>query len=232
MSVGTTDTWGQSRDQIIADALANLGVIAPGKEATGDVRTHAARALDRIVKALDGEGQFLWRQSRLTLSTTDGTAGYSLDATVFACEDPMDYLAASGTSRTAIWPMTLAEYMQIADRTVEGRPTRYVIEKTITGAGRLLLTAQFYPVPDTTSDTIEYLGCARSKDFTDGSTTPDFPTNFHRGLVYALTAELAPAYKQQNMAAFYERRGSEELAKQIQADNEQQGLQFVPWGGY
>lgn len=230
MAVGATDTWSSSRDEIINDALANLNVIGPGEEADGRVREHAARALNRIVKSLDANGTYLWRQSRLTINTTDGDVDYDLDATVFAVDDPMTYKPAASSARSLIFPMTREEYMSISDRTVEGRPNRYFIEKTITGNGRILLEAHFYPVPDTTGDTIEYAGSVRAKDYVTGATSSDFPTNFIKGLVYALTAELSPAYGQASVAAQFHALAEAELTKQTQADNEMQGLTFVPWG--
>ena len=234
MSVGATDTWSQSRDEIIADALANVGAIGPGQEAVGAMREHAARALNRIVKSRDADGAFLWRVTRITFTTTDGTAAYTLNGNVFAIEDPMTYLPAGGTSRTTLWPMARDEYMAIADRTVEGRPTRYFIEKTITGNGRIQLAAQLDPVPNTTGDTIEYVACLRAKDYVTGATSSDFPTNFIKALVYELTAELAPAYSQAELVMQFKPLAEAEWTKQLNADNEQMGLTFVPfgWGNY
>jgi hypothetical protein len=88
MTTGSTDTWSETRDEIIADALANVGALGPGESASGLMRDHAARALNRIAKALDAEGSFLWRTSRLTFSTTAATAGYTLSATAFDVDGP------------------------------------------------------------------------------------------------------------------------------------------------
>lgn len=232
MAVGTTDTWSASRDEIINLALANLGAIAAGEGAVGDMRTDAARRLDAIVKALDARGQFLWRMSRLTFATTASTAAYTLNATVFDVDAPVSYMQTGGTSRTNLHPMTRDEYMTIADRTVTARvPTRYFIERTLSGAGRELLTMTLYPVPDTSSDTVEYAAAVRAKDFNTGATNADFPTSWILGLSYALTADLAPAYKQPNLVAIYEPRAEREINQQLNADNESQDLTFVPFGG-
>src|SRR5688572_10076501 len=130
MAVGTTDTWQATRDEIISDALANVGAVGPGVDATGVMRTHAARELDRVVKAIDGEGQFLWRLSRLTFDTTDGTASYSLHATVLDVDEPLSYLDDSSSTRTPLTPMSRDEYMMLPDRTIEADvPNRYYVEK-------------------------------------------------------------------------------------------------------
>jgi hypothetical protein len=221
MAIGTTDTWSESRDEIIADALTNVGAIGPGEEATGQIRDHAA---------LDAEGKFLWRFSTQAIPTVSGTRTYALAATVLAVEDPMTYLPAGSTVSTKVWPMSRDEYQLIAEPTATGLPTRYYIERTLAATGRLALTVAFYPVPDTTGDSIYANGILRAKDYDDGSTLSDFPSMWTRCLVYGLTAELAPAYSQPEMALKYWTMFEAEKNKQLMADNEQMGLTFVPFG--
>ncbi len=230
MAIGTTDTWTQSRDEIVSDALANVGAVGPGATATGQVLSFAARALNRLVKAIDAEGQFLWRISRASLTTTASTASYSIAATVFAVDDPMDYKPASSSTRTPIYPMTRDEYMTISDRTITGTPNRYYIERTLSG-GRTSLTAYFWPVPDTTSDTIEYAGAARAKDYDTGATTSDFPSSWTSALVYGLSAEIAAAFGQPDLIMVFRPLYESEKAKLVAADNENMGLCLMPFGG-
>lgn len=232
MTVGTTDTWSASRDEIIADALANVGAIGPGDDADGPMRAHAARALDRIVKAIDGEGQFLWRMSELTTTTVSGTASYALSALAFDVDEPINYMDSAGTSRVPLRPMTRDEYMALPDRTTTSDvPARYYIEKSISGV-RLLCTMKLYPVPNSTGDTITYVAALRSKDFSTGATTPDFPSNWTACLVYGLTAELAPAYRQFDLAMQQRALYEAEKAKQLGNDNEKQATFLVPFGSW
>lgn len=231
MTLAAVDTWSEQRDEIISDALANVGALGPGQAAVGRMRDHAARALNRIVKSLDVEGQFLWRMSRLTLATIASTSSYALNARAFDIDEPMSYLAAGQTGRNLMLPMTRDEFMSLTDRTNTGTPGRYFIEKTLTGDGRILCTANLWPVPDTTGDTIEYAAALRALDYTTGANTSDFPTSWVLALVYGLSAELAPAYNQPALVAQYRELFEGEIAKQVGADNEKQDLTFVPFGG-
>jgi hypothetical protein len=232
MTVGATDTFSQTRDEIISDALTNVGAIGPGQDATGVIRDHAARALGRIVKAIDAEGQFLWRMSELTFSTTATTASYALNATVFDVDEPINYMKSGETARVPLRPMSRDEYMALPDRTSAGRvPSRYYVEKSLSGAGRILCTMKLWPVPDTSSDTVTYVGALRAKDYTSGAITSDFPSNWVLCLVYGLTTELAPSYSQMEMAAMYRQLYEAEKNKQLNNDNEKQALIFVPFGG-
>jgi hypothetical protein len=212
--------------------LASLGAVGPGVDATGPIRTHAARALDAIVKAIDAEGQFLWRTSRLTTTSIAGTASYALNALAFAVDEPVSYLQTGGTSRVPLRAMSADDYMSLPDRTTTARvPSRYYIEKTLS-TGREALTMIFYPVPDTTGDTIEYRAALRAKDFNTGATHPDFPSNWVKCLKYGLTADLAPAYRQPELVGQFMTLFTAEKAAQIGNDNEKQGVFFVPWGAY
>lgn len=232
MTTGATDTYSQTRDQIIDDSLANIGVIGPGESASGPPREHAARALNRLVKSIDAEGQFLWRISRLTFTTTAATASYTLNATAFDVDEPVSYLQTGGTTRVPLRPMSRDDFMSLPDRTTSGRnPSRYFIEKTLSGAGRILMTMILYPVPNTSSDTVEYAAAVRAKDYVTGADTSDFPSNWVACLVYGLTAELAPAYNQAPLAAQFRQMYMEAKNQQLGADNEHQNLIFVPFGG-
>lgn len=232
MSVGTTDTWASSRDDIINDALANVGAVGPGVSAVGPMRDHAARALDRIVKAIDGEGQFLWRMSRLTTSSVASQASYTLSALAFDVDEPVSYMANGGTTRVPLAAISRDEYMAKPDRTsTSSTPSNYYIEKTLS-SGRTALTMYLYPTPSGSGDTIEYVAALRAKDFNTGATNPDFPSAWHKALVYGLTAELAPSYGQPDLMVTFGQLFEAEKGRQINNDTEKLGITFVPFGGW
>lgn len=231
MSVGATDTFSQSRDEIVSDALANVGAIGPGETASGVTLAHAARALNRLVKAIDADGMFLWRMSRLTFATIASTASYALNVTVFDVDAPVSYLESGGTTRVPLQPITLDEYREKPDRTITASvPTNYVIEKTLTGSGVILCTMLLYPVPDSTGDTVEYMGAVRAQDYVTGATTSPFPTSWLNCLIYGLSAELAPSYNHPGAGEFRALYVAEK-EKLLNADHEAVGLTLVPFGG-
>jgi hypothetical protein len=233
MTTSSLDTFSSTRDELISDALVNCGALGPGKDADGRMRDHAARVLNRIVKALDADGVYLWRNTPLTFATTASTATYTLDATALAVDDPVSYLQVSTTTRTPIKPMSRDEYAALSDRTITSRiPSRYYIAKTLTGAGRELLTMTLWPEPSTSSDTVEYTAQIRGKDYTTGADTSDFPSSWVLYLTYALSAALAPGYKRLDAAQYYEQIAAVEKSRQLNNDNEHMSIQLVPWGGY
>lgn len=231
MAQGTTDTWAGARDYIASDALSKVGAIGPGVDASGPMLTHAVRRLDGIAKELDAEGQYLWRISRLTTTTTAATATVTISALAFAIDAPVRYTKAGETEAITLEPMTRDEYMALPDRTDQSdTPSRYYVEKTLS-SGREALAMYLWPVPADSSDTVEYAAALRSKDFNTGATNPDFPSSWTNCLTYRLAADLAPDYGQiQSVRTFMELFEAQK-ERLIGADNERQGITFVPFGG-
>ena len=226
---GSTD-FEANRDEIIADALANLGACKPGGTPTGAQLTHAARALNRLVKSIDPSGNFTWRTVRRTLTTTAGKSIYTralgdFAADVIGIDQPMRFTQSGQTAPTILEPMSRDEFAAL-DRASTGRtPLRYLVERTLT-----TFSVTFWPVPTATGDTIEYAAVLRAADFDDGANTPDFPPEWTQALVHGLTGLLAPTYGQASQAGFYLGLFEADRARLVQADTEHGDVRFVPWG--
>lgn len=230
MATSGTATFEQTRDQILGEALENVGAIGPGETRSANNSTlfdTAAACLNRVVKSIDKEGQFLWRYVRRTTTTTDGTASFALASDVMTIDAPMNFYRSGETTRVTIEPMPRDEYMKIPDRTVEGVPTRYYIEHTL-GTRTVYLD----PVPDATGDTIEYVAVLRGQDFTAGSETPDFTSKWGSCLVYGTTMELCPKFRQANQIGTWRQLFEDEKARLIMDDTEKGDMTFVPFQGY
>lgn len=227
MPVGTVDTFTQTCEEICTDALINVGAVDPGRTAAGAMLTHARRALNRLVKSIDADGQFTWRLVRRTQVTTDGDKDFTTGTDVLDIDEPMSFIRAGATSRSPIYAMSRDDYMHITDRTSEAVPSRFLVEKTLSG-----ITVTLWPVPDATGDTIEYAAYLRALDYDSGATHSDFPTKWIAALVYGLSAELAPAYSQPQLVTVFRPLFQAERQKQLMDDTERGGLTLVPFGGY
>jgi len=233
MATSGDDTFSQTADEICSDALAGVGAIGPGDTAKGKMLTHARRVLNRIVKSIDAEGKFLWRVNRADITTTASTASYTLGATIFAVDNEMNFRESGSADRQLITRITKRDYMQIPDRTEESRaPTLFYVEKALVSTGQEQLTVYFWPVPSTSSDSIEYASYTRGEDFDAGSNTGDFPSSWIQCFVYGLQAELAPAYKQgKEQRRFYELFLAEK-DRMLNSDNDGGDLIMVPFGDF
>lgn len=231
MATSGTDTFLATVNQICYDGLTNVGANGPGKTPHPDQLVHAKRLLNALVKGIDKESKFLWRFSRSTFTTTASQASYQPAATVIEVDEPMTFVKSGETSRTTIRRITRDDYMRIADRTQESRtPTEFYVEKDLASDGRVQMTIYFWPVPSTSSDTIEYPAYLRGEDVTGGSQGTDFPQDWVECLTFGLTSRLAPGYEQMSMAKYYKELFEVEKSKLINNDNERGNLYLFPYG--
>jgi hypothetical protein len=232
MAIGTVDTWVSTCEQICSRALANLGVVGPGDTASGKPLADAKERLNALAKSIDADGQFLWRVSRLTTTTSASTAAVTISALAFAIDEPIRYTKSGATTAVTLTPMTRDEYMALPDRTITADvPSRYYIEKSLS-TGRQVITLYLYPEPEDASDTVEYAAFLRAKDFETGGTHPDFPSSWTNCLEWGLTSLLASQYGQPALIGTFGKMFQGEKDRLINADNEQQGITFVPFGSH
>lgn len=225
MATSATDVFQQTCDQIISDALRKLGVLGVGRTASGGQRSDAMRALNRIVKEIDADGDFLWRTVRRSIAIVAGTASYGpgvIGADVLGLEDPCTFVLSGQTNRTQVQMMSNEDYRRLADRTTQGTPSQYLIERTLSG-----LTLTLWPVPNA-AGSLEMMAALRAKDFVVGTDTPDFTSKWDRCLVWGLASELAPDYAQD--ARQFAPQFEALRMKLLNNDSEQGPVTFVPFG--
>jgi hypothetical protein len=226
MTTSSTTTFDCSRDDIIDDALAAVGAIGPGDTAEGSMREHAARALNKVVKAIDADGKFLWRQASRSQSLTDGTAAYTLAADVIGIDGPARFVRSGATTGSPVTPMSDDDYTAIADPTTEGAPSRYLLRQALPTT----LTVTLWPVPDTTGDAFVYRAMLRAADFSTGANTGDFPARWQMALQLGLEAAIGSAYgKTPNEVVTMTRTFLAEKDRQLSAGGEEGPVWFVPW---
>ena len=227
MAIATTHDFTMNRDEIVDQALTLIGVTGPNVAPTGDQRAHASKALNSIVKSRDADGTMIHRLVRKTLTTVASQAQYTLDGQCLDVDGPMTFIESGGTVRTVIHSYTGKDYMYVSDRTTEARaPQYYFIEWT----EPQVMKATFWPIPSTSSDTIEYRAALESFDFDAGGDDPDFPAKWIRALYFATAADLAPAYGQTAQAQFLMDVAEAEFDKQMAANNERGDLVISPFG--
>jgi len=79
MAVSGTNTFSQTRNDIINRALSILGVKTRGRALTSEEVNEASDALNLFVKGLKSEGVYLWKYAEGTLFLTVGQESYLID---------------------------------------------------------------------------------------------------------------------------------------------------------
>lgn len=225
MTTASTWTFQETRDEIIRDALSKVGATGPDVSPSGPQLLHAARALNRVVKSLDPEGEFLWRVAERTATTTSGTGTITPLTDVISVDEPMNYMRSGSTSRSPIRAISRDDWMSVTDRTTTGTPSQFYVSRVL---GQL--TINLWPVPDATGDTVTYSAVLRSFNFDTGSNTPDFDSAWTACLVYGLAADLGFDYGQAELSAQLRQIFNEEKMRLLNEGTETGNATLVPWG--
>jgi hypothetical protein len=234
MATSGVSTFEETRDDILQESLENLGAIAPNETRSAnnsDLFDAAARALNRVVKSIDKDGQFLWRYVRRTTTTTGTTAvpqsSFALASDVLTIDAPMNFKLSTEDTRSLIEPMPRDEFMKIGNRLTTGVPNRYYIEYTLG-----VRTVYLDPIVITSGDSIEYAAVLRGQDFTTGADTPDFTSKWASCLVYGTTMELCPKFRQAAQIGTWKQLFEDEKSRLEMDDGERGDMTFVPFQGY
>lgn len=139
----------------------------------------ARRSMNLIFSHWGTKGVHQWAIDNQTQTVTDGTNTYTLPA------GTIDVISAVLTRDSVSTPMVRigqTEYHQIPDKTVEGRPDRFWIDRTISS-----MTMYVWQTPENSTDIIDYWRMRRLYDVTAATETPDVPWLWWE----ALSADLA-----------------------------------------
>lgn len=111
MAVSGTNTFSQTRNDIINRALSILGVKTRGRALTSEEVNEASDALNLFVKGLKSEGVYLWKYAEGTLFLTVGQESYTIDgstanATESFAETTTSAAASSGATAIVVTSAT------------------------------------------------------------------------------------------------------------------------------
>ena len=190
MTVSANPTPDFQRDQILTAAIRLCGLLTDGEAASPDQISQATFHLNMAIQELQAADLVLTTVSRATLSLISGTAEYDLPADVIDVELGQDdalgsIVSSSGTIETIVKTMSRAEWMNLAVKTVPGRPSRAYIEK------RALTRVVFWPVPDTSVSTFRYSSVTLLRGADTGLTTMQTRRAWSSYLMYAVACGVA-----------------------------------------
>ena len=196
MATSGTVTFRPNVEEIIAEAYERCGLNAETR--TGYQAVSARRSLNLLFSEWANRGINYWAVSQNTLTLSDGTASYALPAGTI---DIIDAVIRESSTDQMINRVTIAEYNQIPNKTTEGKPSQYMIDKQYTP------TVYFWNVPDKTY-TLVYWAVNQLDDITASNQDTDVPYRWSdcicSGLASKLALKFAPE-KFQLLNEMYER---------------------------
>ena len=186
MATSGSTNWVLTRDDIITEALENIGVLAAGETAAADDVTSASRTLNILAKSLHADpGVRLRFIDQQTVSLVDGTGSYDLAADTLKV---LDVWLRINNEDTHLDVISREEYDLEVAKTAEGQPQRVYIDYAPDTP-----KAYFLPVPEA-SYTAYVVNERMVEDFDASADNPDYPVKATDMLVTGLTWKLAPKF--------------------------------------
>jgi hypothetical protein len=218
VSTSGTTTFDLSFDEILDEAIARAG----GELTTGKEAYDARRSLNLLLLDLVNRGVPLAAMEELEVTTTAGTAEYTLPTNVMAV---MYAICNRDSTDFQMSRYSLYDYKAIPRKSQEGRPTTYTSFRD-----RDTVTLKLWPTPENSTDTIKYWALAKLEDVTRQSHGVDLPTRYLpaivAGLAYFIAIKRVPEKTEviMRLKADYE----ETLQRALDEDRERSSLMVVP----
>ena len=200
--------------EIIEEAYERCGL----EVRTGyDART-ARRSLNLMFADWANRGANLWTVKQGAVTVTQGQATITLDASVV---DVLEVVLRRDGTDYEIERISRGEYTTMPNKTTQGRPSQYWLNKQIQPVINL------WAVPDNSTDQIIYYYLQRIEDADALVNTTDMPFRFYpcmvAGLAYYIAMKRAPE-RIQLLKAVYE----EEFQRAADEDEDRVPLKLQP----
>ena len=196
MATSGTVTFRPNIEEIISESFERCGIDPQTR--TGHHAKAARRSLNLLFSEFANRGINYWTVTQNTLTLSDGTANYTLPAGTI---DILDAVIREDSTDQIVNRITLQEYNQIPNKTNEGKPSQYMIDRQYTPI------IYFWLVPDKTY-TLNYWVMNQQEDITASNQDTDIPYRWTDTICAGLATKLAMKYapdKFQLLNEVYER---------------------------
>jgi len=132
----------------------------------------------------------LWTVELRTKTLTGSTTSYTLDSDLVDILEAVLFTTSDTTTDIEVDRISRAEYLNISNKTTEGKPVQYFLER-----GASTPTLYLYPTPDG-AHTFKYYGLTKIQDAGNYENEIEVPTRFlpclTSGLAYYTSVKKAP----------------------------------------
>ena len=163
-----------------------------------------------------------WTIEQTTQALTQGTSSYTLGA------DTIDILSAvirRSDVDYGIERLSRDDYLNIPNKTTQGRPSQFFLDRLITPALKL------WPVPENSTDVVVFDRLVRIDDADTAQNTVEVPFRFYpclaAGLAYYIAIKKAP-----DRVPFLKSIYEEEMERAMSMDRDRASFNIVPSMAY
>ncbi len=198
MAVSDSTDFKETAQEIIQDALTELGVGADEEPLEAVDLTRGLRALNRMLKAWQADGVMIWTYAEGELTTVLDQASYEFGAGGDFTTVPFEILDLRinrGGNDLPMNRLSREDYYALPNKATSGYPTQFYYDRQRDG-GRLYL----WPAPDTGLGTLKFTYRRAIMDVDSGANDFDVPQEWMEALVFGLAKRLVGAYSKAGSA--------------------------------
>jgi hypothetical protein len=184
MAVSNSIDFTQTAQELIVDALAELGVLAEEEPLEATDLNRGLRILTRMLKAWQVDGVMTWTMTSGTLTLVQGQEDYAFGAGGDFVTVPLDIGDMEinrGTNDLPMFRLSREEYRNLPNKTTQGYPTQFYYDRQRTGG-----TLYVWPAPDATAGTLKFTYRRIIMDMDAGANNIDLPQEWHDAIVFGL----------------------------------------------
>jgi len=218
-------------DEILEEAYERIGL----QNVSGNQLRMARRSLNIMFQEWGNRGLHYWEVANNSFTLVDGQAVYTMfrstdDGTssataVYGVDDVLEASYRNSSSvDTPLSKINRSTYQGLANKTSEGTPTQYFVQRFI---DKVTVTLYLTPGSSEAGNTINYYYVKRIQDVGDYTNATDIPYRFvpcmASGLAYYLSQKFKPELTQ-NMKLMYE----DELQRALAEDGSSSSSFITP----
>jgi hypothetical protein len=218
-------------DEILEEAYERIGL----QNVSGNQLRMARRSLNIMFQEWGNRGLHYWEVANNSFTLVDGQAVYTMfrstdDGTssataVYGVDDVLEASYRNSSSvDTPLSKINRSTYQGLANKTSEGTPTQYFVQRFI---DKVTVTLYLTPGSSAAGNTINYYYVKRIQDVGDYTNATDVPYRFvpcmASGLAYYLSQKFKPELTQQ-MKLLYE----DELQRALAEDGSSSSSYITP----
>ena len=179
MATSGTVTWRPDVAEVITEAYERCGY-TPAALTARDMKS-ARMSLNLMFSEWAVRGINYWAITEVSQALVSGTSTYTLPVGTVDMLTPV--VRRSGVD-TPLTRMALSGYQELSDKTTPGLPVNFFLDRQYTP--KIIL----WPVPDNSTDTIEYWQLSQLEDVTASAQDVDAPHRWQEALCSGLAAKL------------------------------------------
>lgn len=168
-----------------------------------------------------------FRIEQYSFTVVQGTATYTDPDIPAASLDILDAVLRRNGTDTPVVQYSRADFINIPEKSIEGRPDRWFIDK-----GRDGITVTFWPVPENSTDEIFFNAVRKFEDSDTASDNADIPYHMYEAFAAGLAAKLAEKYAPPELEQGLVLKAAGAFRDGMNAARERGDVRIVPTGSY